>query len=127
MNDINIQLINKRLIEIIYFSEVLIPHLKATITEAEMEYNILIYMFNYQFFLEDLIEMKNSFDEQISLEEQLDLSESEKEFEELSIHAIADVSILIKIIKIEMDEIKIKMERENEKNIKNNSSSLLNY
>ena len=144
MNSINIKLVNKRLVEVLYFLEVLIPHLQATISEAEREFNILIELFHEQFFhelykklekkcqifevyLEDLLEMKKEFDLNIQSNKKLTLEEDENEYEALLIHGTAEVSILIKRLKIEMKEILDKKEKNYENNIKNNNSCMLNY
>lgn len=140
------ELVKKRLVEVLYFSQVLIPHLHSTINEAEKEYSTLIEIFNNQFYselinklekkykifqiyLEDLQEIKISFDEKIELSETLELNEEDNKFESLLIQAIAEVSILIKTIHIEIEEMnkKIYKEQTDEKDIKNDTSSFLNY
>lgn len=144
MSDINIELVQKRLVVVLYFSEIMMTNLSATINEAEREQNILIEMFNYQFYqevytqlekksaifklyLEDLQDMKKAFDEQIAMGEQITLNEKEIAYEELLIHAIAEVSILIKKLEIEQNEMMKKKERKDEKNTKNSNGTLLNY
>lgn len=133
MNKVNSELLEKRLVELVYMKEVLIPKLNETIHNAEVEYNPLIEMFKYQFYneihsklekkyklfgvyLEDLTDMKIAFDEQIELEKKLNLNDFELEFESLLINVIAEVSVLLETLKIEMEEIQNKIkERKNEK------------
>lgn len=144
MNSINIDLVNKRLVEVLYFIEVLIPHLRATISESERESNVLIELFHNQFFyelykklenkcqvfevyLEDLLEMKKDFDLHVESNEKLKLEEDESEYESLLIQGVSELSILIKILKIEMKEILDKKDRNYENNTQNNNSCMLNY
>lgn len=144
MNEVNISVINKRRVEVLYFLEVLLPHLLATIFEAEKQFNILIELFHVQFFgelhkklqkkveifefyLEDLLEIKKEFDLHVKSSEKLSLDDKENEYEALLIQATADVSMLVKRLKIEIKEILEKKEKNNEDNSKNNNHNMLNY
>lgn len=140
MNSINIELVNKRLVEVLYFSEVLIPHLQATISEAQKEFNILIELFHEQFYfeiyrklqkkkevfkiyLEDLLEMKSEFDNYVQVNEKLQLDVVEIEYEDILIHCTAEVSVLIQKLEIEMKEIIEKKDKNYEKFTKDNKNT----
>lgn len=136
MNDANIELLKKIQVHTLYFKEVLIPHLNSTITEAEIEMSVIVESFGKQFYtellnklqkkanlfkvyLDDLNSLKINFEEQLKFEQKTKLDSSEFEFENLLIHSIAELNIVIKTIEIEMSDIKNKIEeKSNEKSIK---------